>query len=261
MKVQTLFSGLFLLMGAVAFSSCGDESALGCGGDGMIAPAVALDAGLLTADVDSRAEGVVTVSDLSMTLTSADGSVRRTWPSVNDFNPKELFPVGDYTVEVAYADSKAEGFDCVAAYYDSKPVKIVKAVTTPVSLTAVRTQAMVSIDYTDAFKNYFSRADVDVVSASGKASTFVYSADYVEQRPAYIMPGETTVKVGIEKKNGVTAGDIVVATLSAEARRHYHLTIDVNEGQVGGAVLKVAFDDDVESDIIDVDLSDLALSR
>lgn len=260
MKKKTLFSGVFPLVGALLLSSCGDETTPGHEGMGMIDPLVDLDAGMLSADVQSRAEETVTISDLSLVLTSADGSFKRSWESVSDFSSDEQFPIGEYTIEVAHANSEAEGFDIQPAYYDSKSVKVVEGVATPVSLTATRTHAMVSIDYTEAFKNYLNRANVDLVSASGKATTFVYSPTYTETRPAYIVAGDVTVKVEIEKKNGVKGSNLLAAEFKAEARHHYHLTIDVNEGGVGKAVLKVTFDEDVEGETVDVDLSDETIS-
>lgn len=260
MRKRTLFSGVLPLMGALMLSSCGDETAPGREGMGMIDPMVDLDAGILSADVQSRAEETVTVSDLSLTLTSADGSFKRSWESVSDFSNEEQFPIGEYIIEVAHADPDAEGFDIQPAYYDSKSVKVAEGVATPVSLTATRTHAMVSVDYTDAFKNYLTRANVDLVSASGKATTFVYSQSYTEPRPAYIVAGDVAVKVEIEKNNGVKGSNLLAAVFKAEPRHHYHLTIDVNEGGVGKAVLKVTFDEDVDGETVDIDLSDETIS-
>lgn len=248
------------LIGAVVAAGCGEDMTSGRDGTGRIAPSVDVDSRLLTAEVGSRTEKTVTVDDLSLTLTSDDGSTKRTWASIGEFSSDEQFPIGDYTIEVAYADPLAEGFDCEAAYYDSEKITVSEGRVTPVSLTAVRAQAMVSVQYTDAFKNYLTRAAVDVVSSSGKSTGFVYSSTFEETRSAYIVPGKTTILVGIEKKNGVTAEGLQAAEFIAEAQHHYRVTVDVNEGAVGDAVLTVTFDDSVDAESVDIDLADEVLA-
>lgn len=264
MKKKLLVPGLLLLMGALSLSSCGDDPANGQNGKGFIAPVVGVDTGFVGAELISRAgEEARKVEDLSLTLTKADGTFNKTWPSVKEFDPEEQFPIGDYTIEVAYGDRKAEGFRAEAAYYASQDIKVAEATTTPVELTARRTHALISIRYTNEFEHYIKQGSVQVISSTGKRTVFAYDDDYPETRSAVIVPGKTRVTLDIEKYNGTVAEDIEVFDKPIEtvANTHYIVTLDVNEGKLGTPVLSVTITDDVEVIEEDpIDISDDMLS-
>lgn len=259
MKKISLIPCILTLAGSMMLGSCGEDVAGGAEATGSIAPAVSVDGILLGADVSSKAaasDPAPEVGDLSLTVTSDDGSVVRTWDRLSDFNPDEKFEVGYYNVEVGYGDSSAEGFECTPAYYASQRIKVIEAVTVPVALTAVRTHAEVNIRYTDAFKGYVSRATTRLESESGHKSYFVTSSTFAEDRSSLIVPGKTTVYVSLTKQNGAEANDLKVAEFTSLARHRYNITIDVNEGGVGGPRLTVDFDDTVEAETVEVDLTD-----
>ena len=81
---------------------------------GGFAPQIALNAEVVAAErpkAPSRAEASEIVADnLGLRLTSADGSVSKTWDLISDFNPDERFKVGTYTLEAFYGDENTEGF-------------------------------------------------------------------------------------------------------------------------------------------------------
>lgn len=259
MKKISLIPCILALAGSMMLGSCGEDVAGGAGATGSIAPAVSVDGILLGADVSSKAaasDPAPEVGDLSLTVTSDDGSLVRTWDRLSDFSADEKFPVGYYNVEVGYGDSSAEGFECTPAYYASQRIKVIEAVTVPVALTAVRTHAEVNISYTDAFKSYVSRATTRLESESGHKSYFVTSSTFTEDRSSLIVPGKTAVYVSLTKQNGAEANDLKVAEFTSLARHRYNITIDVNEGGVGGPRLTVDFDDTVEAETVEVDLTD-----
>ncbi|MDE5554199.1 MAG: DUF4493 domain-containing protein [Muribaculaceae bacterium] len=259
MKKNLLFPGMLLLVGSLSLSSCGEDPAGGKSGKGSIAPLVGVDAGFLGMDVITKAGGDITTDDLSLTVTSSDGSFNQTWESFSDFNPEEeQFPIGDYTVEVAYGDREAEGFDnkVIAAYYDSQDVKILEGAATPVELTASRTHAIVNIKYTDAFEHYIKSGSVDLISSTGNGITYVYNDDKPETRSSLIVPGRTKVLVDIEKYNGTWIHNVEAANFVTKARGRYTVTLDVNEGSLGSASLSVVIDDNVTEEVIEVDISD-----
>ena len=268
MKKTTFRTAIVALAGAISLASCGDDMTAGGDLTGRIVPSVSLETSLLTAEVGARAgsqvddsEKTVTVDDLSVTLTSEDGSFSRHWDKLADFPTDYQFPIGNYTFEVAYGDPEAEGFDVTAAYADSDKVTVVEGGAAGVELCATQTQAMVSIVYTDAFKNYLARATVNLTSSSGAINSFVYSPTYTESRPLYVQPGAVTLRADIEKRNGVKATNLDLGGFVAEARRHYHVTVDINEGNVGGTTLQVTFDDQVENrEEIEINLSDELLN-
>lgn len=259
MKKKLLVPGLLLLMGALSLSSCGDDPANGGNGKGHIAPVVGVDTGFLGSELISRAgDEPRKVEDLSLTLKKADGSFEKTWPSVADFDPEEQFPIGEYSIEVAYGDRKAEGFRAEAAYHDSLGIIVREAATTPVELTARRTHALISIRYTDEFEHYIKAGSVNVVTSQKRGITFAYDDENPETRSAVIVPGKTQVTLDIEKYNGTTVEDLEVLEepLVTVANTHYTITLDVNEGQLGTPVINVTISDDV--DVVEVDPIDIS---
>lgn len=268
MKKTTFRAALVMLAGAISVTSCGDDMTAGGEATGRIVPSVSLETSLLTAEVGARAdndasgsEKTVTADDLSVTLTSEDGSFSRHWDKLADFPTDYQFPIGNYVFEVGYGDSEAEGFDAEAAYADSKKITVAEGRATGVELCATQTHAMVSIVYTEAFKNYLARATVNLTAASGAIGSFVYSPTYTESRPLYIKPGQVTLRADIEKRNGVKATNLDLGGFVAEARRHYHVTVDLNEGNVGGATMQITFDDQIDDrEEIEINLSDELLN-
>ena len=259
MKKNLLFPGMLLLVGSLSLGSCSEDPAGGKSGKGSIAPLVGVDAGFLGMDVITKAGGDITTDDLSLTVTSSDGSFNQTWDSFSDFNAEEeQFPIGDYTVEVAYGDREAEGFDnkVLAAYYDSQDIKILEGAATPVELTASRTHAIVNIKYTEAFEHYIKSGAVDLISSTGNGITYVYNDDKPETRSSLIVPGRTKVLVDIEKYNGTWIHNVEAANFVTKARGSYTVTLDVNEGSLGSASLSVVIDDNVTEEVIEVDISD-----
>lgn len=218
---------------------------------GGISPSVNVDASVATGSRALHAPKAVEASDLSLRLTSSDGSLDRTWAKVADFDPEEEFSVGDYILEAFYGTPDSEGFE--APYYSGSAALTVREnQSTPVSVTARLANAMVSISYTDAFKSYMADWTASVASDAGK-STIEFAKD--EARPAYITPGAATIKVNVTKPNGLTA-TLQAASFSAVARHHYIVTIDVNNGEVGDAVLSITIDDSTETETVEIDLSD-----
>jgi hypothetical protein len=69
------------------------------------------------------------------------------------------------------------------------------------------------------------------------------------------MPGDVTIAVSLTKQNNVSA-TFQPADFNAEAQHHYRVTFDVNNGEVGEAQLVITFDDTVEQEDVQIDLSD-----
>lgn len=247
---QSLILGL---AGAALLAACSDGRLPGSwtSSTGGIAPSVTVDASIATGSRALRAPMAVDATDLSLRLVSADGSLDRTWAKVADFDSEEEFAVGDYTLEAFYGSADSEGFD--APYYTGTTSLTVREdQSTPVSVTARLANAMVSIDYTDAFKGYMTAWSATAASDAGKA-TVEFVKD--ETRAAYLTPGAVTIKVNVTKPNGLSA-TLQAASFTAVARHHYSVTIDVNNGEVGDAVLTITIDDSTETETVEIDLSD-----
>lgn len=259
MKKNLLIPSTLIIAGALSLGSCSEDPAGGKGAKGSLVPCVDIDGGFIGLEVTTRAGEDLTTDDLTLTVTSSDGSYVQTWDSFGDFNPaEEQFPIGDYTVAVAYGDRDAEGFEnrVVAAYYDSQDVKILEGTSTPVELTASRTHAIVNITYTEAFERYIKSGAVDLISSTGNGITYVYNDDRPETRSSLIVPGLTKVLVDIEKYNGTWIHNVEAAKFITKARGSYTVKLDVNEGSLGSASLSIIIDDNVTEEIVEVDISD-----
>lgn len=253
-KTVTLFAPCLLLL----LGSCASEDGPVVGeGEGVIALHLRADGGVTDAVPATRASQatiVPEVSDLALSLTKADGSYSKEWASAADFPADQPFGIGSYTMKASWGQPDDEGFE-KPYYYGQTEVLVEEGKTTEASLTASLANTMVSIAYTDAFRSYFSQYSGQVHSAGGDFITFLSD----ETRPAYVRPGKVTITLNITKQNGVSA-TIQPAEFEALARHHYHVTLDVNNGETGEAQLAVIFDDSVVSEDVTVDLSDDILS-
>ncbi|MDE6403402.1 MAG: DUF4493 domain-containing protein, partial [Muribaculaceae bacterium] len=200
----------------------------------------------------SEAPDRITVDDLAITLTPDDpkGSVRQ-WNSINDFSNSEKFAVGGYTLEAGYGDLATEGFQC-PHYYGAARLNVRENDITNVTLDAKLANAMVTPTYTDAFTGYFTNYSLEFRTIKG--NSIAYAAN--ETRPVYVAPGSVQLIVNVVKPNGVAAA-YQATSFVAEAQHHYHLTLDVNGGNVGAvSSITISFDDSVEQEDVTIDLSD-----
>lgn len=254
-KTVTLFACSLALLG---LGSCANEDNPALGqGEGAISLSLSTDGTVVDAVPATRASQATKVpdaSELAITMTKSDGTYSKTWASVADFPAEQPLKIGSYKITATYGNETDEGFDA-PYYYGETNVVVEEGKTTEASVRAQLGNSMVSISYTDEFKNYFAQYSSQVHSEGGDFITFVSD----ETRPAYVRPGKVNLTLSITKSNGVHA-DIQPAEFEALARHHYHITLDVNNGQTGEGVLKITFDDSVVGEDVDVDLSDDVLS-
>lgn len=233
---------------ALVLTACDESWDRGSDSEGKFTPVVQLDASHVgdKAKAPSRAVAVTT-GDLRLELTSSTGATY-TWNSIDEFDNTATFPVGAYTLKAYYGDG-SEGFD-LPHYSGSTSFSIRENETTPVALTASLANAMVTLKYTEAFTSYFTAYSTDLLTALG--NTVTIAAD--ETRQAYVSAGAVTVKVNVTKPGGQKAS-YDAKTFAAEARHHYNITLDVNEGGVGNAELILTFDDQMQQEEVVIDLS------
>lgn len=247
------------ILGSVAaaglLTACsGDEFSMSSSMGG-IKPVVGLDTEVKTAKPQGRAAATVTVDELSLRLQSADGSVKKEWSSVSEFDNKAQFRVGTYTMEAYKGSLEEEGFDS-PYYYGSTTLEVEENKTTPVALTAKLANSMVSVTYTEAFLNYFSSYGLKIHSEGG--AYIDYAAG--ETRAVYVRPGKVTIIADIVKQNGVSA-TLEAAVFTAKPQYHHTVTLDVNGGNAGDAQLVITYDDTIEEKVEEIiDLSDELLN-
>lgn len=248
---KSILLGISALIGATLLSGCSDEWAAGGGATGRIVPMIGIDTDAVTSRVgaDSRAQADISVADLSLRLSKADGSFSQSWPSVADFPTEHGFSVGQYTLEAYYGDAAEQGFE-VPSYFGSQTITVADGKPTHVGLTASLANSMITVKYTDAFQGYMA-------DWSATVNGVKYAKN--ETRPVYVTPGDVDIVVNVTKPNGLTAA-LAIDKIAAKARYHHTVTIDVNNGNVSDAELFITFDDNMAQEDITIDISDKVLS-
>lgn len=254
---KTLLKGIVGIAAVVAMTACTDGIGTGFGnGEGHIALATEIDASFKSARA-SRADFThdIDPSKLTVKLTSADGSMSQTWPSVADFDTDKKFTVGSYTIEAYYGDESSEGFES-PRYYGAQNITVRENETTKVALTATRANALVEIKYTDAYINYMTEYSAQVHAEGGAYHD--YDAD--ETRPVYVNPGNVEVLVSFTKPNG-NGGTMSAAEFEAVAGTLYTVTVDLNNGSGSGVIngINITLESDVLDESVEVDISDEVL--
>ncbi len=246
---KPLFLGFLCSALLLGVSACSDGDTPGVKGYGKISPTVDLDGNVKSSR--SRVEaGDITVNDLSVKLTSADGSYSNTWASVAEFPTDQQFKIGEYTFEAFYGDEYSEGFE-KPYFHGSQTIEVNENVTTPVSLTAELANTMVTIQYTDNFRDYMSAWSAQLHSNGGNYIDYVST----ETRPAYLRPGDVEIYVDYTKQNGKSYR-FLAATFTAAAKTHYTVTIDLNQ-DAGAASITVIFDEATVEEPVTINLDDI----
>lgn len=241
-------------IGAMTLTGCTDESPWrGSDSAGGISLNLSADGRVMrqTRADDSQVSFVPEASDFSVTLKAKEGSYSRTWSSVEGFNREESFPMGDYRISAEYGDPEVEGFE-LPCFRGSADVHVSPGAESDVSIVATLANAMVSIRYTDAFKENFPAFSAAVQSEGH--DRVVFAGD--EERPAYICPSEIRLDLTLTNLNGDRV-TIEPASFTALARHHYVVTVGVEGNAASGDLsLDVVFDEDVVAETVEVPLGD-----
>lgn len=251
--MKLLKQGIMLSAFALTLASCSDEAGLDLGkGQGALRLALRTSAEVAVS-APTRAEiptlAAPEIGQFAVRLTKSDNSYSKTWDSVDDFNAEEAFRTGTYTLEAFVGDIDTEGFDA-PYFHGSAEVSVLEAKETQASVTASLANSMVSVDYTEGFKNYFKDYSARVHSAGH--SYIDFAAD--ETRAAFIAPGEVDLTVSFTNPQGQSTS-LQPAGFTAKPRHHYRVKFDVAEG-TGNAVLKIIFEDTLVSEDVTIDLTD-----
>lgn len=236
-------------------ASCNDDNPWQYSeGEGGIAPQVSTDSHVRDA-IPTRAQAMAPdASQFGLKLSKTDGTSSYQWNTVAEFPEDKGFPAGEYTLEAYYGNADDEGYN--KPYYRGVTSLTVKpGETTEASVTATLANTMVDVKYTEAFRNYFSQYTTTLHSEGYGYHELSSTVD----DPIYLVPGTVKVTVAFTKQNG-TSATIQPAEFVAEARHYYHITLDVNNGEIGDAQLVVKFDDTVQTEDVEIDLSDELLN-
>lgn len=259
---KTIMVGMMSLATVTLLCGCDDFGDTRGKGQGRIVPLIGLDSDMLgsgSGSVVSRAEGdanseapstAIEAKNLSVTLTKTEGDFSKTWETVDEFKDYcagSSFTVGEYRLSAWYGDQTSTGFEC-PAYFGETTVTVQDDRTSEVGLTASMSKAMFSFKFTEAFAKYMDSYTITVGGVE---------VAQTETRPAYVLPGDIAVEMTFTTVAGQSA-TTTVATVKAEAKHHYKVTVDLNGGEVGDAVLTVDWDDTLEeAEPVEIELEGL----
>lgn len=190
------------------------------------------------------------VADFGIRLTNLDTDEARTWQSLADFNAEDGFDVGSYTLTAFYGNVNECGFD-KPCFIGETTVNVLEGRESSAEVTAQLANVMMSVDYTDSFRNYFR--DYSVTAHTDGHANVVYGKN--ETRAGFLTPGDVTLQVSLTNPSGKSV-TLTPAQFPAQARHHYHVTFDVNADPTGNAVLRVEFDDNLTQEDVRFSLSD-----
>lgn len=251
---------VLLLVTIVLVSACESEQRRSNKATGMLSLLLAASRDVIntttrTEKGSSGSEGDNTENDDlapnvgDFTIALMDGSVVKTsWDKFSEYPKYAVLPVGTYILKAYYGSSDKEGFD--SPYYEgTQEITIEDDATVEANITCYLTNVKVAVEYTDAFKKYFSDYSTTIQSASG--SPVVFSKD--EVRAAYVKPGAITVYANVQKQNGQSAKLNILDIDEAKAREFYRLKLDID---AGSAILKISFDNTTVEKPIEINVSD-----
>lgn len=244
-----LFAGMLTLLG-----SCNTESYSPTNGKGSFNVSLSTNTEVIPV-LRSKTEESVNPSaeDFQLTLKSEDGNYSRKWSSINNINPDETYDIGNYVLKAEYGSLEDEGFLTPYFVGESK-FTIRDHETSSVDVLCSLGHVKFTINYTDAFKDYFSEYEATVSSSEGRNIIITQT----ETRDAYLRPGDITLKLQLTKPNGVSATFQPEKIKGAKAREHYIVTLDVLEN-IGEVMLTIVFDEVTEQTPITINVSDEAM--
>lgn len=247
------FLGL-LPLAALLFASCSDENGLDSGATGKLNISLKPDYSLTSSvGEDSRATQSqapeINLADVTIHIVKDDGSVDKEFP-YSELEANSTLPTGAYTLEAYYGSENDEGFE-KPYFYGAAEFHIYDSETSNPEVLISLSNSMVSVTYSEAFKNYFSAYTTTLQSEAGVPVTF----SQIENRPAYLKSGEIAITINATKTTG-TQISLQPASIKAKAKTYYNVTFDVNGGNVGDATLTITFDDATTLEPIEIDLSD-----
>ena len=239
----------------LGLTSCSDDNPwMGEAGQGAIKLTLTADGSVKDAVPGSRAEGsdyfeVPSAEKFSIELSHADGTTK-VYPMLDDFKRQESFKTGSYTLRAFYGRIEEQGFN-LPCFEGLETVNVLEGRTTEVSVHARVTNSLVSVTYTDEFKDYLSNYSTTIQSSGYDPVKFIGD----EAQPAFIAPGEVTVTVSFTNPQGQSV-TIQPASFMAKAGVHHVLKYNVNGSNAEDMQFSVMIDEALEEEIVEIDLTE-----
>lgn len=254
---HSVWNGLFVSLAVLSVASCSDGR-YDSPSDGTGSVALSLDVnGEIISATPSRSSldeiaGAITSADFKVRLTSSDGEAQE-W-NYDEFAGARV-KSGVYTLEAFSGAKGEEGFD-KAYFAGSTQVTVAPDVTTEAAVTASLANSCVIVKYTEAFTHYMTSYSASV-RTEGSTDGLDYPVDATDE--LFVNPGNTSLYITFTTPQDKTA-TIKAAEFEAAAQHRYTVTVDVNGGEIGDAVLSVSFDDTTLKADKEITLSDELLN-
>lgn len=256
MKKQ-IWHSAFVLCSALTLVGCSSESFAPSDGTGTVELQLDVDRQVLTA-TPSRAslpeivEGL-TADDFTIRLVASDGRSQQ-W-SYADFNGEKI-AAGTYTLEAFYGTEGEEGFE--KPYFAGSTQVVVRSdESTHAAVTTSLKNAAVTVSYSDTFKSYMTAYSASIRTA-GSADGLDYPSSATDD--LFVNSGEASLYVTFTTPQNQTA-TLKVVDFTAEAQHRYNISVDLNNGNMGDAVLTITFDDTAQvAEPIEIVLSEELLN-
>ena len=256
MKKQ-IWHSAFVLCSALTLVGCSSDSFAPSDGTGTVELQLDVDRQVLTA-TPSRAslpeivEGL-TADDFTIRLVAANGQSQQ-W-SYADFTGEKI-AAGTYTLEAFYGIEGEEGFE--KPYFAGSTQVVVRSdESTHAAVTTSLKNAAVTVSYSDTFKSYMTAYSASIRTA-GSADGLDYPSSATDD--LFVNAGEASLYVTFTTPQNQTA-TLKVVDFTAEAQHRYNISVDLNNGNMGDAVLTITFDDTAQvAEPIEIVLSEELLN-
>lgn len=256
MKKQ-IWHSAFVLCSALTLVGCSSDSFAPSDGTGTVELQLDVDRQVLTA-TPSRAslpeivEGL-TADDFTIRLVASDGRSQQ-W-SYADFSGEKIAAC-TYTLEAFYGTEGEEGFE--KPYFAGSTQVVVRSdESTHAAVTTSLKNAAVTVSYSDTFKSYMTVYSASIRTA-GSADGLDYPSSATDD--LFVNAGEASLYVTFTTPQNQTA-TLKVVDFTAEAQHRYNISVDLNNGNMGDAVLTITFDDTAQvAEPIEIVLSEELLN-
>ena len=198
-----------------------------------------------------------TPSAEDFTLSIVGSDFEAEYATIAQFNENNYLHHGDYVATVVAGDLAEEGYD-KATFVGNKQFAVEARKSTDVEITATIANALVVVETTENFANYFAGGyALELTTAAG--NKFDVTA---QSAPLFIAPGGFTVSGTAVKQPNQSGSEGVEVTLeykneAAQAQTLYTVKFDVENA--GSATLNITLNDTlVDSIDIEQELNDNA---
>ena len=216
---------------------------------------------LTTSDeVDTRAQiGCATPAEaeFALMIESADQSYAKEYASISEFDADNYLRYGQYRATVVAGDVNDEGYD-KASFVGTEEFAVAARKHTSVEITATIANAIVMVETTEAFDNYFvGGRTLTLTTAAGNEFDVTEQSDYLFVAPERVVVTGTATKQPAQSGAEGAVVTLPEFELAVSAQTLYTVKLDVE--QAGSATLNILLNDElVESIDIEQELNDNA---